>query len=109
MTIDNLEDFAFSTVQAAPSPATSGTSLSVQTGDGALFPSGEFDLTCWPPGVLPLKDNAEIARATFSGDAATLTRNAYGYGAQAIAAGWQVGQVITKNLLEQIIRQTKPE
>ena len=108
MTVDAVADGAYATVLTPPSPATSGTSLVVETGEGTVFPTPPFDLTMWPPGVLPLtrgpNANAEIGRCTnVSTDTVTVTRNAYGYGAKAVAAGWQCGQVITKNLMDEII------
>lgn len=39
-TFDGHKNFAYSTVATAPSPATSGTSLVVQTGDGSKFAFG---------------------------------------------------------------------
>src|ERR1019366_6805714 len=97
--MDQVKNFAISIVQVAPSPATSGTSLTVSTGQGALFPSGSFDLTMWPPNVQPNSFNAEIARCSISGDVATLTRHQYGTTAQAVGVGWQVAQNVTAQLL----------
>lgn len=97
--MDNVKNFSISTVQVAPSPATSGASLTVSTGQGSLFPTGSFDLTMWPPNVQPNSFNAEIARCSFSGDVTTLTRAQYGTTAQAVGVGWQVAQNVTAQLL----------
>src|ERR1035437_3794105 len=97
--MDQVKNFSISIVQTAPSPATSGTSLTVSTGQGSLFPTGSFDLTMWPPNVQPNSFNAEIARCSFSGDVATLTRHQYGTTAQAVGVGWQVAQNVTAQLL----------
>ena len=35
---DAHKNFAYSTIATAPTPATSGTTLVVQAGEGALFP-----------------------------------------------------------------------
>jgi hypothetical protein len=53
----------------------------------------------WPPNVQPNSFNAEIARCSFSGDVATLTRAQYGTTAQAVGVGWQVAQNVTAQLL----------
>jgi hypothetical protein len=76
---DPHSNFGYSTVATAPSPATSGTSLVVATGDGALFPNpatdGAFDIVIWPAGAQPTNANAEIARCTArSSDTLTIVR-----------------------------------
>jgi len=106
--VDILSDLAYSTVLTAPSPATTGTSLVVQSGDGAKFPTGSFDILAWPPGVQPLKSNSEQCRATVSGDTFTITRNQYGSSAQSIATGWQICQPFNKNLLSQFAPLASP-
>ena len=101
--MDALKNFAYSLVATAPSPATSGTSLTVTTGQGSLFPAAPFDLTCLPPGVQPISTNAEIVRVTVvTGDVLTITRAQYGTTAQSIAVGWQVAQTVDANLLNQL-------
>ena len=67
---DAIKNFAFGTVLTAPSPATSGTSLVLNSGQGANFAVG--NAVCWPSGVQPLSSNAEIVRVTAVGNA-TLT------------------------------------
>ena len=102
--VDNMKDFAVSTVQVPPSPPTSGLTLTVATGEGSRFPVPPFDLTMWPPGVNATPANAEIARVTaMSGDDVTaMTRAQYGFTAKSVASGWQVAQNVTANLLGQI-------
>ena len=103
MTVDAIANFAYSTVAVAPNPAGSGTTLTVQSGQGALFPATPFDLTMWPAGVQPLASNAEIARCTnVSGDVLTITRGQYGTSGLNVVAGFQVAQNLTKNLITQI-------
>ncbi len=100
--MDALANFAYSTVATAPSPATSGTSVTVQSGDGAKFPTAPFDVLMWPASVQPLTSNAEIARCTaVSTDTFTITRAQYGTTAQSVAVGYQICQPIDKNLLLQ--------
>jgi hypothetical protein len=97
--VDSLNNFAYSNVATAPSPATSGTSLVVTAGQGSLFPAAPFDATIWPAGVQPLTTNAEIVRVTaVSTDTFTITRAQYGTTAQSIAVGYQIAQTITANL-----------
>ena len=67
--VDALKNFAYSTVFLAPSPATSGPTLTVQPGDGAKFPTAPFDITLYAVGTQPLSNNAEIARCTAVGNA----------------------------------------
>ena len=101
--MDSLKNFAYSLVATPPSPATSGTSLVVTAGQGALFPAAPFDATIWPAGVQPLTTNAEIVRVTaVSTDTFTITRAQYGTTAQSITAGYQIAQTITANLLNQL-------
>ncbi len=101
---DALKNFAASTVATAPSPATSGTSLTVAAGQGALFPAAPFDLTMWPSGAQPTAANAEIARVTaVSTDTFTITRAQYGTTAQSVATGWNVAQNLTAEMLGQYL------
>ena len=101
--MDALKNFAYSLVATAPSPATSGTSLIVTTGQGSYFPSAPFDATIWPAGVQPTNSNAEIVRVTnVSTDTLTITRAQYGTTAQSIAIGYQIAQTVDANLLGQL-------
>jgi len=102
--VDAVKDFAYSTVATAPSPDTTGTSLSVQAGAGALFPAAPFSATVWPTGVLPLMSNAEIVRVTaVATDTFTITRAQEGTTAQPIVSGWQVAQTITANFIAEVL------
>lgn len=107
MSFDPHKNFAYSTVATAPSPATSGTSLVIQSGDGTLFPApgtdGAFNVTIWPAGAIPTKANAEIARVTArSTDTFTLARAQEGSSARSIVAGDQIALTITSKLLTDI-------
>jgi len=102
--VDAVKDFAYSTVATAPSPATTGTSLTLQSGTGALFPAAPFSATVWPTGVLPLMSNAEIVRVTaVATDTFTITRAQEGTAAQTIVAGWQIAQTITAAFISEIL------
>lgn len=100
---DGHKNFAYSTVVTAPSPADTGTSLVVQTGDGTKFPIPPFNVTVWPVGDQPLTTNAEILRVTaISGDTFTITRTQEGTAARAIMVGDQIAATITAKTLTDI-------
>jgi prepilin-type N-terminal cleavage/methylation domain-containing protein len=82
---------ALSTVATAPSPASSGTSLTVASGQGSRFPTPPFDVTVWPAGAQPTASNAEIVLVTaVSTDTFTITRAQQGSTARSILVGDQV-------------------
>lgn len=91
MSYDNHKNFAYSTVATAPSPATSGTSLTVASGDGSKFPATPFNAFVWPAGAQPLTSNAEIVRVTAkSTDTFTITRTQESTSARTIVIGDQI-------------------
>ena len=103
MSFDNHKNFAYSTVATAPSPASSGTSLVVQSGDGAKFPTAPFNATIWPAGSQPSTANAEIVRVTAkSTDTFTITRAQESSSAQSIAIGYQIAATITAKTMTDI-------
>ena len=98
-----LANFAYSTVATAPSPATSGTSLTLASGGGALMPAVPFNATVWPIGAQPLSSNAEIVTVTaISTDTLTITRAQEGTSARTIVAGDQFAATITKGLIQSL-------
>ena len=103
MAFDNHKNLAYSTVATAPSPATSGTSLVVQTGDGSIFPAPPFNATVWPAGASPLVGTAEIVRVTgVSGDTFTIARTQEGTSARTIVTGDQIAAAITAKTITDI-------
>lgn len=112
---DAHANFAYSTVLTAPSPATSGTSLVVQSGDGAKFPATPFNATVWPTGTQPKltgvsATTAEIVRVTnistdtltiIRADGATLEPNNTGTN-RTIVVGDQIAASITAKTLTDI-------
>lgn len=73
--MDAHANFAYSLVSVAPSPALSGTTLTVL--DGSVFPAAPFNATVYPIAEFPLSTNAEIVRVTSKvGNALTITRTA---------------------------------
>lgn len=98
-------NLAISQVAIAPSPSISGTSLTVTTGDGlAVFTPGTYELTAWPPGVNPMKANAEIVLGTLpsSSDTFTIVRAQGDTTAKAIAVGWQIAADATAKVFTDI-------
>ncbi len=103
MAFDAHKNFAYGTVATAPSPATSGTSLVVQSGEGAAFPTPPFNATVWPTGVQPLDVNAEIVRVTgVSTDTFTIVRSQEGSSARSIVVGDQIANTITTKVVTDI-------
>jgi len=105
--MDAIKNFAYSTVATAPSPATTGTSLVLASGEGALFPQpstdGEFNIVVWITGANPLSANAEIVRVTArSTDTLTITREQEGTTARTIIVGDQVMLAPTKKVFDDI-------
>lgn len=100
---DQHSNFAYSTVATAPSPAPSGTTLTVATGDGALFPLAPFNVTVWPGpgGVQPTSVNAEIVRVTSkgAGDNWTISRTQESTSARSIVVGDQISATLTARTL----------
>ena len=101
--MDAHKNFAVSTVATAPSPATSGTSLTVASGDGTLFPTAPFNATVWPAGVQPTAANAEIVRVTARAtDTLTIARAQEGTSARSIVVGDQIAATITAKTLTDV-------
>jgi hypothetical protein len=97
---DAHKNFAYSTVATAPSPATTGTSLVVAAGTGALFPTAPFNATIWPTAVNPTSSNAEIVRVTaISTDTLTITRQQESTSARTVVVGDQIAATITNKVI----------
>lgn len=103
MPVDAHTNFAYSTVATAPSPATSGTSLVLATGGGALMPAVPFNGTDWATNAQPTTANAEIVRVTaISGDTLTIVRAQEGSSARTIVIGDQFAATLTVKSLTDI-------
>lgn len=101
--MDAHKNFAVSVVATAPSPATSGTSLVVAAGTGALFPTPPFNATVFPADAQPSSVNAEIVRVTaIVTDTLTLLRSQEGTGQRAIVVGDRIAATITVKSLSDI-------
>lgn len=101
--INFVKELATSTVAVAPSPATSGTTIEVESGHSSRFPGTyalPFILVAHPDNELPTEDNAEFLKVTaVSGDEFTVERG-FGIGsvtptAKSIAVGWRVSIPVT--------------
>lgn len=74
-------NLATSTVATAPSPATTGLSLTLAAGEGARFPAaGSFTVGCAPTGVTATLSNTEFLRvASRTGDVLTIATGGRAY------------------------------
>lgn len=87
--MSNMKDFATGVVVIAPSPTISGTTLTLQSGEGARMPATPFKATAHPPGVYPTLDNAEKITVTdVTSNTLTFTRAGGDTTAQDIDTGW---------------------
>lgn len=102
MPISAHTNFALSTLASPPS-STNGTSLTVASGHGALFPSAPFNVTVWPAGVQPTSSNAEIMRVTNkASDVFMVTRAQEGTSGRTFSANDQIAATITKRTLTDV-------
>lgn len=93
---DSHYNLAYSTVAVAPSPATTGTQLTLATGNGANFSPGTYNATVWPANTAPTVANAEVVRVTGkSGDILQITRTQEGSTARSIQVGDQISSSMT--------------
>jgi len=100
---DTHKNFAYSTVLTAPSPAGSGTTLTVQAGDGAKFPTVPFNIAVWPAGTLPTTANAEVMRVTaISTDTFTVVRTQESSSARNVQVSDQVANAMTVKVFSDI-------
>ena len=96
MAYDAHANFASSLVVAPPVPPASGTTLTVTSGQGALFPAVPFNAIVLPAGTIPTPSNAEIVRVTnIAGDVLTITRAQEGTAARTILIGDFISNAIT--------------
>src|SRR6185295_7618129 len=106
-TFDPVVDFGYYLVAVAPSPALSGTQMTLQQVGGSPLPDpvtqGEFNLTVYPPNTGPLLSNAEFIRVTLkAGDVIDFDRAQAPTSAMAIAVGWQVALTPSALTMQQI-------
>jgi hypothetical protein len=100
---DEHKNFAIGSVATAPSPAGTGLSLDVASGEGTLFPAVPFNAVVFPVNASPTDANAEIVRVTAkAGDTFTITRAQEGTSARAIIVGDRIANAITVKALTDI-------
>ena len=107
MSFDPHKNLVIGKVLTVPSPAVSGTTLVLRSGEGARFPQpstdGAFNISIFPNGILPNPTNAELARVTArTSDTLTITRATESSTARTIQAGDIVISGITKKSLVDI-------
>ena len=113
MSFDPHTNLGISTVATAPSPASSGTSLTVTTGHGSRFSATgtglAFNCLVWPANQLPDPSNSEVVRVTTrAGDVFTIVRAQESSSARAIVVGDNIMQVASAKTftdIETSIRQ----
>lgn len=100
---DAHQNLAISAVATAPSPATSGTSLVVTTGQGARFPAAPFNVTIWPAATQPDPSNAEVVRVTaVATDTLTIVRAQEGTSARTVVVTDQIAVSVTAKTLTDV-------
>jgi hypothetical protein len=106
MSFDAHANFAHSTVVTAPSPSTSGTTLTVEAGKGSIFPTPPFNATIFPFGQQPTTLNSEIVRVTgIATDTLTIVRTQEDSVNQSITVGNIIMAGVTSKTLEDIEAQ----
>lgn len=100
---DAHKNFAISAVASAPSPASSGTSLTVTAGHGSRFSATPFQAVVCPAGTQPDPTNAEVVRVTaITTDTFTIIRAQEGSSARSITVGDQIFEAITIKTIEDL-------
>ncbi len=99
---NNYADLSTGTVLAAPAPAGSGTSLTLQSGEGDDMPATPFFATSHPDYTYPTKANSEIVKVTnVATDTLTIVRGQKGTSGKDIAIGWRLSAGIYASDIEQ--------
>lgn len=95
--MDAQGNLSIGTVLTPPSPAVSGTSVTLVAGQGARFPVPPFNCTVWPTGQIPDPANAEIVRVSgIVGDVLTIARAQESTTARTILIGDTLALTVTK-------------
>lgn len=93
--VGTQKDLASANIATAPSPATSGLSLVLASGQGAIFPTPPFYATLVDNGVLPTPATAEIVLVTGkSTDTLTIVRAQKNTTAKSVTNTWRIFQGI---------------
>ena len=105
--MDPHVNFAYALVAVAPIPASSGTSLTITSGLGSLFPATSpiiaFNAVVWPVNTKASILNAEFVRVTTrSGDVFTILRAQESSNARVIVVGDQIALTVTAKTFKDI-------
>lgn len=101
MAFDAINNFGITTVTVAPSPALSGTTITLALANGPGFPC---QAVVWPADAQPIASNAEIVTVTGTsgGTTFTIVREQEGTDARTIVVGDQFAANITAKTLTDI-------
>ena len=100
-TFDSHKNFV--TTSVLNSPGTSGTTLTVASLTGSIFPAAPFNCVVYPAGVFPTSLNSEIVRVTArTDDSLTIVRHQENSTARNIIAGDLISMTITAKSLTDI-------
>ena len=103
MAFDDHSNFAYGTVLVTPSPVTTGTAVTLNSGQGLLMPDVPFNATIWPNNAIPTFVTAEIVRVTnVAGDVLTIARHQEGTSARTIVIGDQFAATLTAKTITDI-------
>jgi hypothetical protein len=101
--LDQYKNLALAVIATPPSPATTGTSLTVTAGQAAWLPPPPFNATVFDPKVLPTPANAEIVRVTaVAGNTLTIARTQEGSAARTIVAGDNLAATFTVKFVSDV-------
>ncbi len=106
-TFDPHANFVIGVVTVAPSPAASGTTMTLQRVAGFIDPGslGHYNVAVGPPGTLPDDTNAEVVRLSainYSTHQMTMARVQEGSTARVISIGDYVWMVVSAKTLTDI-------
>lgn len=105
--LDAYKNLALAQVLIAPSPPTTGTSLTLVAGQAAWLPTPPFNATVFAGATFPTPANAEIIRVTaIAGNVATLVRAQEGSTARAIGANDYVAGTFTTKFVTDVTDST---
>lgn len=106
----NIKDFAVGLVVTPPSPATTGTTLTLRTGEGATMPTPPFYVTAGPPGELTtLATSEKLLVTAVNGDVLTIVRGQTPTTAKSIAINWIVANALyTEDVVSYVAQPEAP-
>jgi hypothetical protein len=99
---DDHADGAVGIITTAPSPALSGTTFTLSSGDGAVFPAvvNGYEVYVYDPLDPSNGETMRVGAHVALSDSFTgLTRDSNGEGAKAVAIGWKVAMGVTKKVI----------